>query len=54
VEAEAMPAHILRQFLRDEIEALLPAGALAAAQVVEEEEEKKAINIAAMAMEKAA
>lgn len=38
VEAEAMPANILRGLLRDEIEALLPDGALAAAKVAEESE----------------
>ncbi len=36
VEAEAMPAHILRAMLRDEVEALLPAGALEVARVAEE------------------
>jgi hypothetical protein len=50
VEAEAMPAHTMRQLLRDRIEALLPEGALAAAKVVEEEE-RKAISIAALAIE---
>jgi hypothetical protein len=40
VEAEAMPAHILRDLLRHEVEALLPAGALAAAKVAEESEAK--------------
>lgn len=38
VEAEAMPAHILRGMLRDAIEALLPADALAVAKVAEESE----------------
>lgn len=38
VEAEAMPAGILRQLLRTEIEAMLPADALAVAQVAEESE----------------
>ena len=51
VEAEAMPAHIMREILRDRIEALLPAGALAAAKVAEDEE-KKALNLVALAMEK--
>ena len=41
VEAEAMPAHILRQLLRDEIESLLPAGALAVARAAEESERKR-------------
>ena len=35
VEAEAMPAHILREMLRDCIEKLLPADALAVARVAE-------------------
>ena len=38
VEAEAMPAAELRELLRDEVEAHLPAGALAAAKVAEESE----------------
>ena len=38
VEAEAMPAGILRRLLRTEIEALLPADALAVAQAAEESE----------------
>ena len=38
VEAEAMPANILRSILRNEIENLLPAGALAAAKIAEESE----------------
>ena len=38
VEAEAMPAGILRQLLRAEIEAFLPAGALQATQVAEASE----------------
>jgi hypothetical protein len=38
VEAEAMPAHILRGLLRAGIEALLPVGALAAAKAAEESE----------------
>jgi len=53
VEAEAMPARVLRQILREEIEALLPDGALAAAKVAEHEE-RKAINLAALAMEERA
>lgn len=35
VEAEAMPAHILRGLVRSEVEALLPADALHVAQVAE-------------------
>ena len=38
VEAEAMPAHILRQLLRTNIESLLPSGALHAAKVAEQSE----------------
>ena len=39
VEAEAMPAHILRGIVRDEIEALLPADALKVAKVAEASEQ---------------
>ena len=38
VEAEAMPAHILRELLRNNIESLLPPGALHAAKVAEQSE----------------
>ena len=38
VEAEAMPASVLRGLLRDEIETLLPQGALQIAQVAEQSE----------------
>ena len=38
VEAEAMPAHILRRLLRNHVEVLLPEGALAAAKVAEASE----------------
>ena len=38
VEAEAMPAHILRALLRGRIEALLPPNALQVAKVAEESE----------------
>jgi hypothetical protein len=38
VEAEAMPAHILRRLLRDEIEKMLPPGALAVARAAEDSE----------------
>ena len=38
VEAEAMPARVLRRLLRREIELLLPPGALAAAKVAEQSE----------------
>jgi len=40
VEAEAMPAAITRALLRNEIEALLPADAVAVARVAEESERK--------------
>jgi hypothetical protein len=50
VEAEAMPAHIMRRLLRDRIELLLPEGALAAARAAEESE-RQAISLAALAME---
>lgn len=38
VEAEAMPAHILRSILRAHIEALLPSGALEISKIAEESE----------------
>ncbi len=38
LEAEAMPARILRGLLRDAIEELIPGGALAAAKVAEASE----------------
>lgn len=50
VEAEAMPAHILRRLLRDRIEALLPANALKVARVAEAEEQR-ALRILASAWE---
>lgn len=40
VEAEAMPAHILRRLLRDRIEGLLPENALAIAKVAEQSERR--------------
>lgn len=40
VEAEAMPAHILRELLRGRVEALLPEGAIEAAKVAEKSEQK--------------
>ena len=40
VEAEAMPAHIMRELLRERVEALLPADALRIARIAEEEERK--------------
>jgi len=47
VEAEAMPAHLLRELLRDEVEALLPLGALERIKVAEESERKGLIELAA-------
>jgi hypothetical protein len=38
VEAEAMPAHIMRELLRDEIETLLPPFAVLTAKVAEQSE----------------
>lgn len=38
VEAEAMPAHVMRGLLRDAIESLLPPGALEVAKAAEESE----------------
>jgi len=38
VEAEAMPAHILRELLRNHIESLLPPGALHATKIAEQSE----------------
>jgi hypothetical protein len=49
VEAEAMPASILRGILRDEIEALLPEGALSAAKVAEASEQAGLRLLAAQA-----
>lgn len=46
VEAEAMPANILRAILRANVESLLPAGALAAAQVAEESEREQIDRVA--------
>jgi hypothetical protein len=48
VEAEAMPAHILRSLLREEIEALLPEGALHAAKVAERSEREHLRRMAAL------
>jgi hypothetical protein len=50
VEAEAMPAQVLRRLLRDRIEELLPPQALKNAKVMEKEE-RRAINLVAMALE---
>lgn len=48
VEAEAMPARILREILRFEIERLLPVGALAAAKVAEASEREHITRMAQM------
>jgi 5S rRNA maturation endonuclease (ribonuclease M5) len=48
VEAEAMPAKILRQILRDAVEALLPPGALFAALVAEQSERAHLEHMARM------
>jgi len=46
VEAEAMPANILRGLLESELDALIPASHLKALQVAEESE-RRAINLLA-------
>lgn len=48
VEAEAMPARDLRALLRDNVETLLPAGALHSAKVAEQSERQHLRNMAAM------
>jgi hypothetical protein len=48
VEAEAMPAHLLRQLLREEIEALLPYDALTVAKVAEQSEREQIEHMARM------
>lgn len=48
VEAEAMPANILRQLLRREIELWLPAGALQAVKVAEQSERDQIRRMAEM------
>ncbi len=48
VEAEAMPAHILRGLLREHIERLLPPDALRTAKVAEESERAHLVQIAAI------
>lgn len=52
VEAEAMPASVMRSLLRDTIEAYLPTGALAAAKAAEESE-RSTLNFVADLLEKA-
>lgn len=49
VEAEAMPARVLRRLLRDEIEKLLPATALQVARVAEQSERAFLGRLAEMA-----
>ena len=51
VEAEAMPAHILREMLGERIEDLLPPRALEVARQAEEAE-RGAINLVALAAER--
>ena len=48
VEAESMPAKILRAILREKVEALLPENALALAKVAEQSERKKLKFMAGM------
>lgn len=48
VEAEAMPASVLRRILRDEVEALLPQNALEVAKVAERSERAHLASMAAM------
>ena len=45
VEAEAMPAHILRQLLRNQVERFLPADALRIAKIAEENEKYRLIDL---------
>jgi hypothetical protein len=53
VEAEAMPASILRSMLREHIEAFLPRGALAAAMAAEESERELLDGLAGLAERRA-
>jgi len=46
VEAEAMPAGIMRQILREKVEALLPENALAVARVAEQSERSHLLKMA--------
>ena len=46
VEAEAMPAGIMRQILREKVEALLPENALAVARVAEQSERAHLLEMA--------
>lgn len=54
VEAEAMPARILRGILRERIERMLPEGALAAAKVAEQSEREHIERIARMMSDRGA
>lgn len=46
VEAEAMPARILRRLLREKVESFMPAGALAVAKVAEDSERRGLLALA--------
>jgi hypothetical protein len=48
VEAEAMPAHLMRELLRETVERFLPAGALDVVKVAEESERDGLRRLAAM------
>lgn len=48
VEAEAMPPHILRQLLREQVENFLPPDALRIARVAEEHEKYRLLDLAEM------
>ena len=50
VEAEAMPARLLRSLLRDAVEALLPPGAIEVARAAEESE-REGLQALAAALE---
>ena len=54
VEAEAMPAHMLRDLVREAVEGLLPAGALQAAKVAEHSEQEHLIQMAELLGQEAA
>lgn len=51
VEAEAMPARVLRDLLRQRVEALLPSGALASVKVAEESERQHLERVAELLSE---
>lgn len=48
VEAEAMPASLMRKILRKHVEALLPTNALKIARIAEESEQEHLSNVAEM------